>query len=142
MKHFAIIVTLSFATLSFAGAVLGEQPLLVGAAKIDVTPQGPIRLCGYIARKTESAGIERPLFARAVAIGTNDADTSVLVTLDTTAIPSSLTEDIAARLRAKTGIPRERFVLTCTHNHSGPCVAGALVNIFGTQLPPDQQQHI
>ena len=126
-----------------AGSVLGDEAgLLVGAAKVDVTPRGPIRLCGYIARKSESDGVERPLFARAVAIGTKDDDTAVLVTLDTTAIPASLTEDVAARLRAKAGIARERFVLSCTHNHSGPCVHGALVNIFGMQLPPDQQKRI
>jgi hypothetical protein len=34
-----------------------DPPVAVGVARIDVTPQGPIRLNGYAVRKTESTGV-------------------------------------------------------------------------------------
>jgi hypothetical protein len=37
----------------------GESDTLsVGVAKVDITPSGPIRLCGYAARTKESEGVE------------------------------------------------------------------------------------
>ena len=39
----------------------------VGVAKIDITPDYPIRLTGYAVRKTESEGVEQRLWAKALA---------------------------------------------------------------------------
>jgi putative membrane-bound dehydrogenase-like protein len=116
--------------------------LQVGVGKVDVTPTTPIRLSGYAARKTESEGVEQRIFARAMAIGTNKADASVLITLDSMAIPHELTEEVAARLKAKAGLLRERLVLCGTHSHGAPCIANAAINIFGHPVTPDEQGHI
>src|SRR6478672_6020407 len=70
--------------------------LQVGVGRIDVTPTTPIRLSGYAARKTESEGVEQKIYARAIALGTNKADASVLMTLDSMAFPRELTEEVAA----------------------------------------------
>jgi len=40
----------------------------VGAAKVDITPDHPIRLSGYGARLKESEGIDQHIFAQALAI--------------------------------------------------------------------------
>jgi putative membrane-bound dehydrogenase-like protein len=116
--------------------------LQIGVGKTDVTPTTPIRLSGYAARKTESAGVEQKLFARAIAIGTSKADASILMTLDSMAIPRELTEEVAVRLKAKAGLPRERFVLCGTHSHGAPCIAKAAINIFGHPVTSDEQAHI
>jgi hypothetical protein len=41
----------------------------VGVAQVDITPDYPIRLSGYLARKTECEGVTQRLWAKALAIG-------------------------------------------------------------------------
>ena len=50
----------------------------LGVARVDVTPEGPIRLHGYGSRKTESTGVAQKLWAKALAIG----DDPLLVVTD------------------------------------------------------------
>src|SRR5436190_23400887 len=103
----AVVLLLSCAHASAAD-------LQVGMAKTDITPSTPIRLTGYAARKTESEGVEQKIYARAMAVGTGRGDASVLVTLDTMAIPRELTEGVAARLKERAGLARERLVVCAT----------------------------
>ena len=44
----------------------------VGVAQIDITPDYPIRLNGYGSRRTESEGIVQRIWAKALAIGSDD----------------------------------------------------------------------
>src|SRR5438132_157134 len=63
-----------------------ENPLPVfpiGAAKIDITPDYPIRLTGYAARKTECEGVAQRIWAKAVAIGDDRGPgPAVLITVE------------------------------------------------------------
>ena len=45
----------------------GEDLLGVGIAKVDITPEKPVRMSGYSGRKELSAGVHDPLYARVVA---------------------------------------------------------------------------
>src|SRR4051812_13511482 len=87
-----------------------EQARPVGVARIDITPDFPIRLCGYAARKMPSEGVEEKLWAKAMAIG-DDGDLAIIVTVDNTAVGANVVEEIAQRMEKKFKIPRERFVL-------------------------------
>jgi hypothetical protein len=110
----------------------------VGVAEIDITPDYPIRMTGYGNRKTESDGVEQRIKARALAIGGESP--AVLVTVENCGVPASLTEEVARRLQAKTGLPRERFVVSSTHTHCAPALRGVLGLIFGVPIPPEQQE--
>src|SRR5947207_11631646 len=107
--------------LVFSGWASAAE-LQIGVAKTEITPSTPIRLTGYAARKTESEGVEQRLFARGLAIGTSKADAVVLVTLDTMAVPHEVTDEVAGRLSAKGGLPRERGAFCATHTHAAPCL--------------------
>ncbi len=113
--------------------------MLVGVARVDITPSGPIRLSGYGSRKTESEGVEQHLFARAVALGANPV---VLVSVENCGVPAAVVEEVANRLKARSGLPRERFALGVTHTHSAPMLGGALGMLFGAPLPADQVERI
>ncbi|MFN9293257.1 MAG: hypothetical protein ACK6EB_34705, partial [Planctomyces sp.] len=39
-----------------------------GVAKVEITPEGPIWMAGYAARKHPSEGVVAPLYAKALAI--------------------------------------------------------------------------
>src|SRR5690348_388448 len=124
----------------------GEQPLYeIGAAKIDITPSYPIRLCGYAVRKTESQGVAQHLYAKALVIG-SDKDPNgpaILLTVDNTGVPAAIRNEVLARLQKKNSrIRDDHFALCSSHSHTAPCLAGNLPTLFGEPLPPEHEAHV
>jgi hypothetical protein len=111
-------------------------------ARVDITPDGPIRLSGYLVRETESKGVEQRIWAKAVAIGADAREPVLLVAVDSVGVHEGLTAELAARLQRRVGLPRERLALGSTHSHSAPCLAGNLPSLFGKPIPADQQARI
>jgi hypothetical protein len=141
MRHF-IAMGLTFASLTGIARAAAE-PVPVGAAVVDVTPDYPIRLMGYGSRQTESEGVASRLKVRAMAVGGDDGDgPTVLVAVDTCGVLTRITEEVAARLKARVGLKRERFVTCATHTHCGPALDAGLPFIFGKPLPADQAERI
>lgn len=101
------------------------QLVPVGVAKVDITPEQPVRMYGYASRKTESEGIAGRLNAKALAIGGEQGnELAVLLTVDCGAVPADLREEVFRRVQAQTSLKPERFMLCNSHNHSGPNLKG------------------
>lgn len=104
-------------------AASGLVPL--GAAKVDITPDTPVRMYGYAARKTESEGVAGRLKATALAIGGDDGEgPAVLLAVDCGAVPPAMRETVLRRVQARVFLKAERFVLANSHCHSGPDLKG------------------
>lgn len=115
----------------------------VGAAKVDITPDGPIRLTGYANRKKESEGVALRIWAKALAIGGDNGEgPAVLMMVDNCGVPGSLTAEVAGRLKAKAGVKPERFVVCSTHTHAGPWLIGFAPALLSETLPPEQRAHM
>ena len=114
----------------------------VGVAEVDITPDYPIRLSGYGSRRTESDGIIQPIWAKALAIGSDTDEPVVLVTVENCGLPDELTEEVSRRVRETTGISRAHFVACFSHTHSAPCLTNAAPFLFSSDIPPDQQETI
>ena len=114
----------------------------VGIAKVDITPQHPIRLTGYGNRREETSEVEQRIWAKAIAIGSDLEGPAILVTVDNCGIPDSMRTEVASRLAKKAGIQAERLAICFSHTHCAPCLVGALVNIFSMDIPPDHQANI
>ena len=110
----------------------------LGVARIDVTPGVPIRLTGYASRKTNSAGVEQKLWAKALALGSDQAGPAVLVTLDNCGIAEETYRQVARRLAQSGHLPPDRLVIACSHTHCGPCTTRWAPNIFAQDIPADQ----
>ncbi len=109
------------------------QLVPVGVAKVDITPQQPVRMYGYASRKTESEGIAGRLKAKALAIGGEEGnELAVLLTVDCGAVPADLREEVFRRVQARTSLKPERFMLCNSHNHSGPNLKG-MASIRGVE---------
>lgn len=122
-----------------------EGGFTVGAAKIDITPDHPIRLSGYGNRMTESDGVAQRIWAKALAIGDRaDAKSppAVLITVENCGVPAPVVAQVAARLQEKAGVPRARLVVASTHTHTGPYLAGGIPFMFAQELTPEQEEHI
>ena len=121
------------------GSLAKDEPLLsIGVARIDITPGEPVRLHGYGGRRTNSQGVAQPLFAKALAFGTDRQGASILFTVDNLAVPGAVTDEVAARLKKRAKIDREKVALCSSHTHSAPMLTGAAPNIFSSDIIPEQ----
>ena len=134
---------LTAAVILLAGPAPAAPPAgyRAGVAKVDITPDHPIRLNGFGFRRTESDGIYQRIHARALAIDTGDGSPAVLLTADVLGIPADVYGELARRL-AKAGVKKGRLAATATHTHTGPMLRGANPTIFGTPIPREHQAHI
>ncbi len=118
-------------------------PYEVGLARVDVTPQTPIRLSGFASRLTESTGVRHAIYARAIAIRpAGGGEPVVVITVDSLCIPAYLRDEVASRLKAKNGIANDHLAICSTHSHTAPMVSKALETLFGQPIPPEHVAHI
>ena len=124
-----------------ANVDLHSRVFMVGISSVDITPNYPVRLHGYLGRTNESEGTIQPLFAKALAIGSDKDGPSLLITVDNCMVPEHIREEVLRRL-AKKKITSERFAIASSHTHSAPKLAGIADNIFGSDIPSAHQEHI
>ncbi|QDS94445.1 Cytochrome c [Roseimaritima multifibrata] len=141
--RFAVVAILLFSLCCCndlpAAESTGQAVYSVGVAKRDVTPEYPVRLNGFAFRKAESEGVSQALWARALAIGTDEQSPVVLVTLDSLGIRSAMVDEVHRRLAEQTKLERDHLIMTFTHTHSAPKVNGASDNIFAEPIPAEHQ---
>jgi len=131
--------------LGAAPAAAGEASppaVLVGVAKIDITPELPIRLSGYQSRATEAARVEMRLHARALAIGAAGREPVVLVAAELIGVGEETSAAVAAALRERHGLERSRLAVCATHTHTGPALADAIPFMFSKDLPAEETDRI
>lgn len=134
-----VIASLSSLTWS---AVIENDVRSIGVAKVDITPEYPIRLTGYGNRREEYDVVEQRIWAKAIAIGADSEEPAILITVDNCGIPDSMRAEVLSRLAKKAGIKPDRFAICFSHTHCAPCLSGALVNIFSLDIPDKHQAHI
>ena len=121
---------------------MSEMNYQVGAAKIDITPDFPVRLSGYGGRREEADSIEQRIWAKALAIRNGAESPAVLITVDNCGAPDYITEEVAATLKQDAAVPREQFVICSTHTHSAPYLSGVLRTLFGVPIPEAHRANI
>jgi len=117
--------------------------LPVGVARVDITPDFPVRLTGYANRSTESEGVAMHIFAKALALGDDSgAGPAVLITVENCGVPASLTRQVATALAAKAKLRPERLAICSTHTHTGPWLKDFLPLHSMEKLPAEHSAHI
>ena len=134
----------ALATIIFSTLILdaSEPRWLAGAAKVDITPDYPVRLSGYGGRRTEFEGVEQRIFAKALALRTGDGPFAVVLTVDNCGVPGHVRDEVARRLKAKAGVPDERVAVCSSHTHSAPMLGGVLSTLFSADVPDDHADRI
>ncbi|WP_428304330.1 neutral/alkaline non-lysosomal ceramidase N-terminal domain-containing protein [Lacipirellula sp.] len=129
--------------LAFAPICMAEEAVYdVGVAKIDVTPAYPIRLNGFGGRRDESEGVTQRIWAKAIAIGSDEAKPAVLITLDSLGVREAMVDEVARRLKEKAGIDRDRVAVTFSHSHTTPKLTNVCDTIFSSPISSEHQAHI
>jgi len=93
--------------------------LRVGAARIDITPDKPVRMSGYAGRKEPSTDVHDPLSARALAFEVGNRRL-VLVSTDLIGFYDGTAEIMRRALLAKTKLKPSELFLTAIHTHAAP----------------------
>ncbi len=128
---FILMSVLFFSKISFSQHTnTNDATMEVGVARVDITPDGPIRLAGYGSRsKSESDGIIQRSAAKALAFGSDAQHPSILITVDLVGIPGHITTKLVEQLSKKISIDPAQLVICASHTHGGPEV-GNLLNIL------------
>jgi len=99
-------------------ADVGAGPLKVGIASADITPEGPVWMAGFAARKEPSKGVYRNLTATCVVFD-NGVTRLAFVALDLCKILQPQLADLRAAAE-NAGIPPQHLMVNCSHTHYGP----------------------
>ena len=99
-----------------------DKRLRAGAARVDVTPPGPVNLQGYEDHggvKRPSAGVHDRVYVRAVVIDNGD-EKIALISWDKIRINGGfeVVADIRSEINKRIGIPPQNILISVTHTHS------------------------
>lgn len=104
--------------------------LLVGSSCVDITPPLHIPELGFIPRQHNFQGVHDPLFAKALALET-DEGTAVLITADAIGFHRNLlgegrdfVEELRWQVQKATGVQGDAIMLAASHAHSTPETIG------------------
>lgn len=129
-----IAAALASVLLRQEGVALASDPWQVGFGKVDITPEVPLRLSGYAVRQESSNGVADPLAVRAMVLSPNLNSefqrSVVLVSVDSIAVSSAMSVEIAQWLSSEYSLPRSQLAISSTHSHAAPHITGALENLF------------
>jgi dienelactone hydrolase len=131
LPRWLLLPVLVVAVFALAPAAEGEdQPhVTVGFASVDLTPDKPVPLAGYAARKGAlSTGVHDKIMARAIALRAGRRSAIVLVSLDLLGVSADVRRAVAEQLGPAwleaVDHPKDttgpRLILTATHTHAGP----------------------
>ena len=133
-----------FLFLVMATTVLraADGELMVGVAKVDITPDYPVRLSGFGFRREQSEGVTQPIFAKALAFGDEKAGPAILITADNLCLSLEIIEEVGQRLKTKLNVNPDRLAFTATHTHTAPMLKDVAPTLFSVPIPVEHQANI
>jgi len=131
LKQIIVIITVFticlFAANSPVQSKENRSALKVGTAKVDITPQKPVNMAGYAARKGLSQGVHDPLSARVVVFeGTpfrgnqNNDKRLVLLSSDLIGFYDGTADYIRKAIIDEFQFEPSELFLSAIHTHAGP----------------------
>lgn len=106
-----------------------------GIGRRIITPKQPVWLAGF-GYKREPEGKIHDIWVKALALKDKNGKRSVLITSDNQGMSRTIYERLFQRVSETFGLDRSEFMLTFSHNHSGPCLQDDLVDYY----PSDDAQ--
>ncbi|WP_395737152.1 neutral/alkaline non-lysosomal ceramidase N-terminal domain-containing protein [Prosthecobacter sp.] len=136
-RHLLLFLLLLLSLPSLAADTPTTHP--AGAASIDITPDYPVRLSGYGNRRAPNTGVSQHIFAKALAIGSDESaeGPAILLTVDNVGVPASMRTEVFRRLQRDTKATDARFAICSSHTHCAPMLIGVLPNLFGMDIPAE-----
>jgi len=125
-SRFVLVVLLVLVVDSRAAAPPSETTLEAGLAVRDITPDQPIFLAGYAARRKPSESVDSPLVVQALALRSTGGEPFVFVALDNCEVSRAFMEPVNARLERDHGLKLGSVMVVSSHTHSAPVLEDTL----------------
>jgi hypothetical protein len=135
MRHAVLVMLAAFCTLSLAAGE-SRDPVRMGKGRANITPEEPVLMSGYEARKTPSTGVHDELFATALCFS-DDVSRVLLITTDVIGFSHQLNDEIIQEISAATGVGTEQIMLTAAHNHGAPSI-----RTYTDEASPENERYI
>ena len=108
----------------------------LSVSQINITPDQPVIMSGYDARKTPSTGVHDSLFASALFFS-GEQNKALLISADMIGFPFAFVDMVKKMISAKTGMDTNNIMLIATHNHGGPAI-----HAYEDSLPQGNEDYI
>jgi hypothetical protein len=108
---------------ALSGGAAAEPEWKAGLAQTRITPEQPVLMSGYAARKKPFEKVATDLYVKALILDDGAGHRAALVTSDLLGFPANVAEPICERIEKSTGIPRASILLNSSHTHTGPQVS-------------------
>src|SRR5690242_3591854 len=108
----------------------------LGVSQINITPDQPVIMSGYDARKTPSTGVHDSLFASALFFS-GEQNKALLISADMIGFPFAFIDTVKKMISAKTGLSSDNIMLIATHDHGGPAI-----HTYEDNLPQTNEDYI
>lgn len=140
-KCFHCVLALFAAVVAAPFGRAAESPLEIGIGVRDVTPELPIWLAGYAARKKPAEKIDHPLLAQALALKNSTGERFVFVSLDNCEVSREFTAPVLEKLNAQYGLKPGAVMIISSHTHSAPALEGTLTSMYNLSDPDQERMH-
>ncbi|MBM3836926.1 MAG: hypothetical protein FJ398_02995 [Verrucomicrobia bacterium] len=130
LLQFGFFLSASALTANFLLAAEPVSALQVGLAVRDVTPELPIWLAGYAARKKAADKLDHPLLVQAMALKSASGTRIVFVSLDNCEVSRAFTAPVLQEIEDKHGLKRGEVMIVSSHTHSAPVLEGTLETMY------------
>jgi len=97
-----------------------QEVFVLGVGRRTITPPLGTPLYGYPNMRAAEA-VHDDLHVTAAAVG-HGTPSALLINLDLCSVPGPLAERMHGLLSERTGVPKDRIMLSAIHTHSGPCL--------------------
>ena len=105
-----------------------------GVASVVITPEKPMWMAGYAARKGPSEGKIHDLWAKALSLEDAQGTRFVLVTVELIGIPRPTRDWMEKQVGSRFKLPPAALLLNASHTHCGPVVRETRYSIYGNTL--------
>jgi neutral ceramidase len=97
-----------------------SSPWRAGVASAAITPDEPLQMSGYAARKEPAEGTEQDLYAKALAVEDGDGQRVVILTMDLIGVTEKLRSAVVEAAAERYGLPGKAVLMNASHTHCGP----------------------
>ena len=99
----------------------GESGAFLSAASVDITPDRPLPLAGYVNRRAPSRGVADPLELNALLLRAPGQSVAIL-TADLLFVTTELKAQLLDAVGARLGLDEASLLVAASHTHTAPAV--------------------
>ena len=141
MKNLGNVLTIGVMTTvtifsAQASLPAGQFDWQVGTARAKITPQKTFWQAGFASRTKPAEGTLHDLWVKVLALEDGRQQRAIIITTDLVGYPKQVADAVCDQIAQQCGLRRSQIMLTCSHTHCGPVLAGALPDVY----PLDDRQ--